>query len=267
MTVKFTRPRIFVTALCFAVFVNALFFVALINHWFGYHVEEVTEFCEAARPGLIKEPANTFSNIGFIVAGLYMAWQMASGRFDAFKNSFTKQNFYAIFYSCVVIFLGPGSMAKHATKTGLGGFFDMLSMYLIASFIAAYAIQRFLKLSWWVFGILFTIFLCSCIKANFIHYTAILGFFGNAVFAFYLLLGIVFEFLNIYVRNLEHDYRWAYFSLASLIGAFFVWNLSRSDGGWCNPYSLFQGHAVWHLGDALGAYFLFRFYVSEKCSF
>ena len=213
MTVKFTRPRIFVTALCFAVFVNALFFVALINHWFGYHVEEVTEFCEAARPGLIKEPANTFSNIGFIVAGLYMAWQMASGRFDAFKNSFTKQNFYAIFYSCVVIFLGPGSMAKHATKTGLGGFF------------------------------------------------------GNAVFAFYLLLGIVFEFLNIYVRNLEHDYRWAYFSLASLIGAFFVWNLSRSDGGWCNPYSLFQGHAVWHLGDALGAYFLFRFYVSEKCSF
>ena len=35
---------------------------------------------------------------------------------------------------------------------------------------------------------------------------------------------------------------------------------------WCDPHSLLQGHAVWHLLDALSAYLLFRLWASEKTS-
>ena len=242
----------------------ALFFTALYNHWFGYKLENVIEFCEAPRPGLIKEPANTWSNTGFIIAGLYIAWLLSIGRFSGNANSFTRNKFYAVFYSCLVIFLGPGSMAKHASKTNTGGFFDMLSMYLIASFITSYAMQRFFKLHWWGFTLVFSIALTSCIWANFTHCTIVFNFFGNTAFAFYISLGIFFEFLNVYVKKLSHETNWAYFSLAALISSFTIWNLSRTDALLCNPDSLLQGHAVWHLGTALSAFFLFRYYVSEN---
>jgi hypothetical protein len=195
---------------------------------------------------------------------LGIAWLLASGRFAANANSFTRNRFYAIFYSCLVIFLGPGSMAMHATKTHIGGFFDMLSMYLIASFITSYGAQRFFNLPWWGFTLVFLTALSTCIWANFTHCTIVFSFFGNTAFAFYLVVGGVFELLNTYVKKLKHETRWAYFALAALLVSFAVWNVSQTGDSLCNPDSLLQGHAIWHLGDALSAFFLFRFYVSEN---
>ena len=47
-----------------------------------------------------------------------------------------------------------------------------------------------------------------------------------------------------------------------MLVAFAIWNLSQH--GWCDPHSLVQGHAAWHLLDALAAYLLFRLYASER---
>ncbi len=257
------RPYIFTIALCFAAFVTGLFFVALYNHWFGATTNLSIPFCEAARPGLIKEPANTWSNVGFIISGLAIAWLLSTGRFAEKNNSFTRHKFYAVFYPCLIIFLGPGSMAMHATKTHIGGFFDMLSMYLVASFITAYAIQRFYRLPWCGFTLIFFTALATCIWANFTHCTIIFSFFGNTAFAFYISVGILFEILNIYVSKRNHQNRWAYFALAALLVSFAIWNVSQTGDSLCNPDSLLQGHAIWHLGDALSTFFLFRYYVSE----
>jgi hypothetical protein len=258
------RPYIFTIAFCFALFVTALFFTALCNHWFGPSTNLDIPFCEAARPGLIKEPANTFSNFGFIISGLSIAWLLSVGRFSANLNSFTRYKFYAVFYPCLVIFLGPGSMAMHATKTHIGGFFDMLSMYLIASFVISYAMQRFFKLKWWGFTLIFLIALSTCIWANFTHCTIVFRFFGNTAFAFFISIGILFEILNVFVKKLKHENRWAYYALGSLLVSFAVWNISQTGDSLCNPDSLIQGHAIWHLGDALSTFFLFRYYVSEN---
>jgi hypothetical protein len=154
-------------------------------------------------------------------------------------------------------------MAMHATKTHIGGFFDMLSMYLIASFIVAYAIQRFYKLKWWGFTLVFFTALSICLWANFTYCPIVFRFFGNTAFAFFIGLGILFEILNVYVRKLKHEIRWAYFALAALLISFAIWNVSQTGDDLCNPYSLIQGHAIWHLGDALSTFFLFRYYVSE----
>jgi len=50
-------------------------------------------------------------------------------------------------------------------------------------------------------------------------------------------------------------------SLASILVAFAIWNASKA---WlCQPHSLVQGHAIWHLLGAVSAYFLYRYYASE----
>jgi hypothetical protein len=51
-------------------------------------------------------------------------------------------------------------------------------------------------------------------------------------------------------------------ALAAMLVAFTIWLLSNA--GWCDPASFLQGHAAWHLLCAVAAYFLFRFYESER---
>ena len=41
--------------------------------WLGPNVGRGDSFCEAARPGWIRQPVNTWSNLGFMVAGLAIA--------------------------------------------------------------------------------------------------------------------------------------------------------------------------------------------------
>src|SRR6478609_5196659 len=74
--------------------------------WLGADVGRGANFCEAARDGWVKQPANSFSNVGFIVAGLVIAWH--AGR--------TTLNGLATPYACVVVLLGPASAAMHATQ-------------------------------------------------------------------------------------------------------------------------------------------------------
>jgi hypothetical protein len=83
-----------------------------------------------------RQPANALSNLGFVVAGVAVGWraELPSGRLAPPGLATT--------YALVVVLLGPGSMAMHATQTELGGRFDQLSMYLIACFALAYALMR-----------------------------------------------------------------------------------------------------------------------------
>jgi hypothetical protein len=260
-----TRSKwIFIITVFVAILSFTLFFVALANGWFGKvnSGDGASEFCEAFRPGLIKQPANTWSNLGFIIAGILASWQLASNQFKS-KNSLTQDIFYATFFCCIGVLLGPGSMAMHASGTSSGGFFDMLSMYLVASFIASYSMQRFFSWHPIKFIISYLIILSICLWANFQPYHIILGFFGSAVFGAFIGVTIVFEMLNTYLRKMHHTKAWGFAALLALLAAFAIWSVTRTNGPLCNPDSLIQGHAIWHLLDALAFYCLFRFYVSE----
>ena len=258
------RNRIFLITLSFAVVAFSLFMLSVVFGWFGPATDVGGAFCEAARPGLIKQPANTWSNLGFIFAGLLMAWQLSKGTFHKNQNRFTQSNFTAIFFSCIVVFLGPGSMAMHATETETGGSFDMLSMYLIASFSASYALQRFYHWTNRTFTISFVLIILICEAVGMYHEEIpIIDYAGNAIFAFFLTVTIVYEMLNSFIRKHVHERKYGFASVASLFLAFAIWNMWKDDSPLCDPHSLIQVHAIWHILDALAAYFLFRFYASE----
>lgn len=256
--------KLFFYPFLFAVTSLTLFFIAVFNHWFGMPTDVGGNFCEAAREGLIKQPANTWSNLGFVFFGLLMAWQLASGKFKVNKNRFTQSDFTAIFFSSLIVFLGPASMAMHATETEIGGGLDMLSMYLVASFSASYAMQRFYRWKNSTFTISFITIVIICELAGFYHgHLPIIDYSGNLIFGVFLFVAAIYELRNAYVRKISFDKKYGYMSLGLLLLAFFIWNIWKDGSPLCNPGSLIQGHAMWHLLDSAATYFLFRFYVSE----
>ena len=87
---------------------------------------------------------------------------------------------------------------------------------------------------------------------------------GNAVFALLLLAGLVMEIVLRTRGSNRLDLRWGFASVATLLVAFAIWNTGKDGGPLCDPHSLLQPHAVWHLLDALAAWLLFRYYVSER---
>ena len=256
---------IFIIPVLVAVISMTLLFIGLMHGWFGVAKwgSGAGEFCESFQPGLIKQTANTWSNVGFIIAGLSIAWLLMKRTFAHNNNSITQNPIYGTFYASIVVFLGPGSMAMHASGGDLGGFFDMLSMYLVASFTVAYAAERFFKLSPIYFVGIFVILLTFCIWADGQPYHIIMDFFGDTVFMFLIISTIVLEALNSFIRKMQHKKLWAIAAALSLGAAFAIWSVSLTDGCFCDPHSLVQGHAIWHVLDALAAFCLFMFYASE----
>jgi hypothetical protein len=254
----------------FIVFIltSILVYLGIVNHWFGEIRPGLMKFCEAARDGFIKQPANSFSNLGFSIAGVVLAYQAYKGKFTA-SNAMNVNALYTIMFSVSLIITGAGSFAMHATHAHWGGFADLFGMFLISAFMFAYALVRLFRWS----SIHFTlIYFTGVIFSSVVYLSPSLnfkGFMSGAEVCFILMVvtSIIIELYLGLVRKININKTYGYFALFCLTLAFIIWNLSLwPDSLLCHPNSLFQGHAAWHFLDALGGYFLFRFYASEVSS-
>jgi hypothetical protein len=236
---------------------------AVLERWLGADVGRGAAFCEAGRDQVVRQPANTFSNVGFVLAGLLIAWH-AGPRPDLGAGTgprgFPRR---ATALACVVVLLGPGSAAMHATQSALGGHLDLLSMYLIAAFAAAYAVMRWRRGGTRLLALVFVGALAGCelIGAWGVRLPVVMHP-GNAAFGVLLLTAAGLEITIIRRRETSVRSGYAYASFAAILTAFAVWNATQT---WlCDPHSLVQGHAVWHLLCAVSAYLLYRYYASER---
>lgn len=199
-------------------------------------------FCEAARAGLVRQPANTSSNFGFIAVGLLLAARARSSRAEVF--------------AAVVALLGPGSMALHGSLTHWGGVVDVMSMFLFIGFALAHNATRLwpaLQGRYLAFYAALAAALCA-LEVAFSPW-------ANAMFAALVALYVGSEFL---VRGLPRDRRW----LAACAGCFALatalWLPSRSPRDiLCDPASLLQPHGAWHLLCALAAGALYLYLEPE----
>ena len=156
-------------------------------------------------------------------------------------------------------------MAMHASMTNIGGFFDMLSMYLICSFTFAYSILRYFKLQKSGFLLLFLVNMFICLTAHFFKFDVpLVHFSGNLAFATFLILMGITEILIIYKKKIIHDQSYAWAALICILLSFTIWNLTHTGSSLCDPSSIIQGHAIWHILDALALGLLFRYYISQK---
>lgn len=235
-----------------------LLVLAVAGGWLGPDVGRGANFCEAARPGALKQPANSWSNLGFVIAGLVIAWHARS-------SSSVMPVGLQTAYACVVVVLGPASAAMHATQTSLGGHLDMLSMYLVAGFAASYAWVRWARRGPTSFAAAFVTCVTACELAGlWTREIPVVMYAGNLAFGLLLIAAVVLEAVLWRRGESRRTIGFGFAALGSMLVAFFIWNMSQH--GWCDPHSLLQGHAAWHLLCAAAAYFLYRLYASERPS-
>ena len=237
--------------------------LAIAQDWLGPDVGRGAEFCEVPHDvGHLVQPANSLSNVGFVVVGLVIAWQ--AGRPDRLGAVLQRRRGLPTAYAVVTALLGPASAAMHATGTALGGHLDLLSMYLIASFAAAYALMRLVRQGSVFFFQVFLLLVAACELIGTIDGDVpVVHVAGNLAFGVLLVSAVTIETaLWRRAEGTRTDLRWGGGAVGAMAVAFAIWNLAQ--GPWCSRTSWLQGHAAWHLLDAVAAYLLFRLYTSEQ---
>ncbi len=236
---------------------------ALWRGWLGADVGRGDGFCEAGRDWVVRQPANTFSNAGFVLAGLLIAWHAGARPDIGAGQEAGGGRRRATALACLVVLLGPGSAAMHATQSALGGHLDLLSMYLVAAFAAAYALTRWLRGGTRMLAGVFVAAVAGCeVVGSWDVRLPVVMHPGNAAFGLLLVTAAAVEVAVIRRGEVSARSGYAYASFAAILVAFAVWNATKT---WlCDPDSLVQGHAVWHLLCAVSAYLLYRYYASEQ---
>jgi hypothetical protein len=225
-------------------------------------------FNEAIYGSIYRQRANTVSNLGYVLVGLYV---IAYAWWD-FLRPTTMTDPYAVrhpalmgLFGVTCIELGIGSGLMHAALTSWGHKLDVFGMIATVTALAALHWARWIPgvrvsgrylPTWPVFG-----FLASAGSIYFVLNLDKFGF-GNAAYAGLIAIIGASIALEVVARKSSLQYRWQVLSLASLALAFYIWNLDRA-GRFSSPDSWFQGHAVWHLLTAVTLGSAANFYRTE----
>ena len=137
-------------------------------------------------------------------------------------------------------------------------------MYLIASFAVAYAAMRRWGRGPGFLSAVFVAVLVACELVDQVGALPVVGYAGNVVFGVCLAAALVLEAQVARGGALTLDTRWGRAAGGVVLVALAVWGTAKDGSPLCFPSSLYQGHAVWHLLCAVGAWCLFRLYVSER---
>ena len=251
-----------------AVFACGAFVAAGMNGWLGPDAGVGTGFCEAARDCWMAQPANTVSNLGFVLAGLAIAWHAARpARESERARGEGMPRGLAAAYAGLVVTLGPGSAAMHATQSHLGGHIDLTSMFLVSAFAATYAAVRLLGRR--DARTVTRIFLAVLLAQEVAYFRGgeipLLMHTGNAAFVVTLAAALAMETVLAGRAGAGEpllDRRWLLAAGGLIALAFAIWTQAKTGSRWCHPHSLVQGHAIWHLLCAGSAYALYRAYAA-----
>ena len=199
-------------------------------------------FCEEQLCAFITEPANTWTNIGYLILAIFILRQ------KEVNNRRVKNLFFASTF-CLFI----GSTLFHMTSTYMGKFTDVSTMFFLSMTVLTLSLQRFTGL--------------SETKAN-IFYIAGLGLsilflyfmkFGNILFLSQIVVATIFEF-KLSKTDKTLDMKGVITSLLLFAAAFVFWILDVTKV-LCDPGNhILTGHGVWHLLAAVSIYFFFRSY-------
>lgn len=248
----------------FATVLLSSFFAAGALGWPGEFVGAGALFCEAFSDTWIKQPANTWSNLGFVAAGLWMVSYTSIGRGNSWivDNIFTKSQSLPMLYALLVIFIGPGSMALHGTGHAWGHTLDVLAMFTFIMFPIAWTVTHLIRgeeRAFWV------IYLSLTIPLTFAHVFGVLPFSGIVLYAVLIPTTIALEVARYFLRPTgRRSIALMVCAIGSFALAFLAWRLSLTGAPLCDPRSLVQGHALWHLLCAGATVWLFLAYTSEK---
>ena len=223
-------------------------------------------YCEKLRPGMVKQPSNTWSNLAFVLVGLLILIHAGGAQAEG-QNPMVTIPFFSIGIGIVIVTLGIGSIFFHGSMTSWGNLLDNLGMYWFLSFALLYDIFRLFNAS--DVGVFIVIFLLI---------NVFVGIFRGLdegsekyVFPALFISLIIIEFLFgigvIGVAGVERSlFPWFAAELGAFTLALVIWWFSRTGKPLCREDWRIQGHAVWQILGAFATGFLYLNLVAEIVS-
>ncbi|MDP6534412.1 MAG: ceramidase domain-containing protein [Candidatus Poseidoniia archaeon] len=292
----------------FAIF--ALIYTLNDNSW-GTESEsgigDVAGYCERIQAGFIREPANTWSNLPFILVGLYVLWMMQYDSRDGLP-SLSNRSWFTLMYGMACTAVGVGSFAMHGFNTNWGGWLDLSGMMMYITMPVFYNFSRFFRwdeqkfltaylginallsvLHWqygiglfvWVFSIgiwlaqetairyqqqplaIFLVPIAGIViligynPVNFVREPV-----GVIIIIFMALMAwFLYQLDEIKLQRTHTPYFWC--GSAAYLLASFIWRASQKGSSICEPDSLLQGHALWHILGAVAMFCFYRYFRTE----
>ena len=213
-------------------------------------------WCEAARTGSwILEPVNTWTNLFFIFAGMVFIFK--AEKLTTKKNRLNSLVLFPRLYGFAMMFVGLGSFFYHASQTFAGQWFDVFGMYLVSMFYIFYNFYRIGKLQEKSFLIFY---FASCLLLGFVIYylpDTRRWLFGVSV-AFTLVQSLWIQ--KRFKAIINQSYLIG--AVAAFLFAQTVWILDKNRI-WCDPYSLINGHGLWHIFSGVAAVSIYFYFNSE----
>ena len=199
-------------------------------------------FCERDLCGWITQPANTWTNLGFVVVGVVL---LALARSRGVRG--------AGLLGPIAIVTGFCSAALHATSSFAGQWLDQSAMFLESALFVTLGLRRWLA---WPRRALAAFYVVAVTAS-----VALLSVFAEAGIALFIIH--VVAFLAIELRLFFRDRRRTRYAALIAAGAVFA----VSYGLWwldvlgiaCDPDNhAFTAHGAWHLLGALSFVFWYR---------
>lgn len=210
--------------------------------WEGF-AQAPPAFCEQALCSWVREPANTWSNLAFIVVALVM--YRATAREDRHLRPIAH----------ITLVTGIGSALYHASGTAWGELLDYVGMHLGGSFMLTVCILRW---TGWRAGrarVLFWSLFATAILPGILAPVLLRPFYAVDGTICSLLEGALF-----FTKARAKRYAWLLTTWGFFLPAMLLWDLDRR-GVWCDPgRHWMSGHALWHVLNAIGFYAAFRYY-------
>lgn len=195
--------------------------------------------CEALVGGALAwQPANTVSSVAFVLAGIWLARQAAGGS--------TAQRRFGLVVGSALVAVGVGSVVFHGPGTAAARWVHDVGIAALLLVVLANGVaelrgdERAMVLA--PIGLAVVAAALVFAPTASVSLSAALA---GLVVATEVLVAVRGRAPG---RTASTAYRLA----VGLLAAGAVVNvLSRTDGAWCRPESLWQGHAVWHLAAAV----------------
>lgn len=206
------------------------------------------KWCEETLCQWISEPANTWSNLGYLIIGLYVTYL-------AFKNN---HNFKLKQFGPIIFFMGAMSFFYHQSNFYGSQILDFVGMFFFVGWAKGMNLIRLGKLKdnqLIVFNLI--------VAALYTVVMHVMYLYGLKFQVIVLISGLIIIGTEILAQKKQKaDLKWFVATLATLIVAF---GFSVLDGQrlWCDPTQhgwFSQGHAIWHWTAAIGMFTIYKHY-------
>lgn len=204
------------------------------------------DWCEAQRCSWIVEPANTWSNLAYVVVGVLLFWLARDSRSPALR-----------FFGPAAAIVGICSGIYHSSYTFVLQILDFFGMYVFLYLLITLNLRRLALLgagNWWRW-------FWGLVAATTVLTVAV-DFLEVPIQGFVAVLIVVIAASEAWIRTRRSDYTLLFFGLAlALIGAGAVFSALDVTRTWCDPtHPFLQGHAFWHVLSAACLFAVFFHY-------